>query len=158
MSVIRQYVPGHVRNRRFWYNIIPVSSGQWRNSYGLRVGKPTGWGRGGTQACALQPWVSWVVPEITPPGASIPLWATGTRRHPGTKLRTVSGWGFNSTFSLVSDLDTLRMTYRMSNAIYIQHTFHLVYLPEKSESHSMFAWQDILCFTDSLCATSSVRM
>ena len=31
--------------------------------------------------------VSWVVPKTTPPGASTPLWATGTHGHPGTKLR-----------------------------------------------------------------------
>ena len=57
------------------------------------MGKPGGGGGGGhpglggTQACALQPWVSWVVPKIIPPGASTPLWATGTHGHPGTKLR-----------------------------------------------------------------------
>ena len=67
--------------------VTPMSSG-WANP-----GHP---GLGGTlQACAFQPWVSWIVPKITPPGASVPLWATGTKlRHwPGGTLTLESGTG-----------------------------------------------------------------
>ena len=50
--------------------ITPMGSG-WANPWAP-------WLRG-TQACSFKPWVSWVVPKITPPGG---IYSTLSHRHP----------------------------------------------------------------------------